>query len=269
MSAHITCTVADGVAHVRLNRPEKLNGLTLDMLDDLVGTARALRSDRSLRAVLISGEGESFTAGLDFATVTKDQWGIVKAFTPRPWRGTNTFQEACWAFRRLPVPVIAVVQGHCFGGGVQIALGADYRITTPDAQWSVLEGKWGLIPDMSGIQSLSQQVGMDVAKRLTMTGEVISGEKAVELGLASEVADDPMAAAEALVDILKTRSPDALGAAKRLFENTWNSSARYTFFRERIEQANLLVAANTAKARTAAFKRQVASYGQRGRRWLP
>jgi enoyl-CoA hydratase/carnithine racemase len=259
-------TVADGIATVRLNRPDKLNALTLDTLAALVETGRALAGDRTLRAVVLTGEGRSFCAGLDFGTVLRDRPGIVRAFAPRPWRGTNTFQEACWVWRRLPVPVLAAVHGHCFGGGVQIALGADYRFTTPDAQWSVLEVKWGLVPDMSGIQSLSQVVGIDHAKRLPMTGEVVSGSRAVELGLASEVADDPYAAALALAEQLATRSPDTVAAAKRLFERTWNAGPRRTFALERVEQVRMFLAANTAVARRAAIEKSVPEYRPRGTR---
>ena len=140
---HVSCTTHDGIAHVRLERPDKLNALTLDILDDLVATARDLRRDRTLRAVIISGEGDAFCAGLDFADVVRDPAGVLKAFVPRPLRGTNTFQEAPWAFRRIPVPVIAAVHGHCLGGGLQIALAADFRIAAPDSRWSVLEGRWG------------------------------------------------------------------------------------------------------------------------------
>lgn len=255
------------MAHVRLNRPDKLNGLTLDMLDDLVRTARGLRDDRGVRAVVLSGNGPSFCAGLDFGTVLKKPASIVPAFVPRPWRGTNTFQEACWAWRRLPVPVVAVVHGHCFGGGLQIALGADFRFTTPDASWSVLEAKWGLIPDMSGIQSLSEVVGVDVAKRLTMTGEVISGDDAGRLGLATGVADDPHEAADALVAQVLTRSPDSVAAAKRLFEGTWHSRPRRTFARERAEQLALLLRTpNTKRAQRAAFAKEDPSFGPRRKR---
>src|SRR5690606_4522352 len=130
---------------------------------------------------------------------------IATALIPAPWRGTNKFQEACWAWRRLPAPVIAAVHGHCFGGGLQLALAADFRITTPDAQWSVLEAKWGLIPDMSGVQALSELVGLEAAKRLTMTAEVLSGTEAHALGLVGELADDPVAAAHALARELATR----------------------------------------------------------------
>lgn len=263
--SHVTCTIQDGIAHVRLDRPEKLNALTLQVLDDLVSTAHTLRKDRNLRAVVIAGEGDAFCAGLDFASVLKQPAKIVTSFIPRPWRGTNTFQEACWAWRRVPVPVIAAVHGHCLGGGLQIALAADFRIATPDSQWSVLEGKWGIIPDMSGIRSLSELVGIDVAKRLTMTAEVVSGKEAHDLGLITELAPDPVAAAIDFAEKLKARSPDQIAAAKRLFNDTWTSSPRRTFARERIEQAFLLGARNTKVARDAAFKRITPEFGPRPR----
>jgi enoyl-CoA hydratase/carnithine racemase len=266
MASHVTCTIDDGVARVALDRPDKLNGLTLEMLDDLVAIGQRLRADRTLRAVILTGEGRSFCAGLDFATAGKDSRGIAKRFVPRPWRGTNTFQEACWVWRRLPVPVIAAVRGHCFGGGLQLALAADYRFTTPDAQWSVMEVKWGLIPDMSGIQTLKQQVGADVLKRLAMTGEIVPGIETVRLGLASEVAEDPYAAALAYVQVLKGRSPDALAAAKRLVDRRWTSSARLTLAHERVEQVRMFLAANTSVTRKAATAKELPDFGPRGSR---
>ena len=262
---HVTCTIRDGIAHVRLDRPEKLNALTLDVLDDLVSTARTLRRDRTLRAVIVSGEGDSFCAGLDFAHVMRQPARIATAFVPRPWRGTNTFQEACWAWRRLPVPVIAAVHGHCLGGGVQLALAADFRIAHPDSTWSVLEAKWGIIPDMSGIRSLSELVGIDVAKRLTMTAQHLSGKEALDLGLVTELDSDPIGAAERFARELTLRSPDQLAAAKRLFDDTWFAGSRRTFARERVEQAWLLFARNTKAAREAAFAKAAPQFGPRGR----
>lgn len=266
MADLVTCTVSDGLARVRLNRPDKLNALTLETLSQLAATARSLRNDRTLRAVVISGAGESFCAGLDFATVLKKPGGVARAFLPLPWRGTNLFQEACWAWRRLPVPVIAAVHGHCLGGGLQIALAADFRFATPDSEWSVLEGRWGLIPDMSGIQSLKELVGIDTAKRLTMTAQLLSGKEAADLGLVTELAADPVAAAEEFAGQLAGRSPDALAAAKRLFNASWTSSSRATFARERAEQLYLLFAANTKTARQAAFQRVAPVFGPRSRR---
>lgn len=264
--SHVTCTSADGIAHVRLARPDKLNALTLDILDDLVATAHDLRRDKDLRAVILSGEGDAFCAGLDFASVLRDPSAVARAFAPRPWRGTNTFQEAPWAFRRIPVPVIAAVHGHCLGGGLQIALGADFRIATPDSRWSVLEGKWGLIPDMSGVQALSELVGIDRAKLLTMTAEVFDGTRAHELGLVTTLDNDPVAGAHRLAGELIQKSPDALAAAKRLFDGTWHARPRRTFARERVEQLFLLAARNTKAARAAAFQKSDPVYGPRGGR---
>lgn len=266
VSTEIRETEHGRVAVVRLDRPEKLNALTLETLDQLVAAARRLRRDRSLRAVVLTGEGASFCAGLDFGTVLRQPARIVAGFVPRPWRGTNTFQEACWAWRRLPVPVIAAVQGHCYGGGLQLALAADFRIATPDSEWSVLEGRWGIIPDMTGVQTLSELVGIDTAKRLTMTAAKLSGKEAHDLGLVSDLDADPVSAAMTLAGELATRSPDALAAAKRLFNQTWHSAGRRTFGRERIEQLFLLAAANTRAARTAAFGKEAPTYGPRGRR---
>jgi enoyl-CoA hydratase/carnithine racemase len=260
---YVTHETVDGIAQVRLTRPDKLNALTLQTLDELVATARELRRDRSLRAVVLSGQGTSFCAGLDFASAMKSPAGIVKAFVPLPWRGTNTFQEACWAWRRLPVPVIAAVEGHCYGGGLQLALAADFRVATPDSEWSVLEARWGLIPDMTGIRTLAELVGIDTAKRLTMTAQMLTGKEAADLGLVTELAADPVAAASELAQEIARRSPDAVAAAKRLFNRTWTASPRATFARERLEQIVLLATANTKAARTAAFQKISPVFGAR------
>lgn len=237
---HLTCTVADGIAHVRLARPEKLNALTLAMLDGLVVTAQRLRRDRSVRAVLLSGEGEAFCAGLDLGGALRDPVGIAGRFLPRPWRGTNTFQEACWAWRRLPVPVVAVVHGHCLGAGLQLALGADLRVSTPDAVWSVREVRWGLVPDMGGVRSLVELVGLDVAKELTLTARSVGGTEAADLGLVTRVADDPHAAATGLVAQMVGHDRRALGRAKHLLDGAVGARARTVFARERRAQLGLL-----------------------------
>lgn len=267
--ANVEVTISGGIARVELSRPHKLNGLTLPMLGELVAAAHHVRRNKAVRVVIISGQGRSFCTGLDFGEVMAAPAKIVPVFLPRPWRGTNTFQEACWAWRRVPVPVLVAVHGHCYGGGLQLALAGDYRFTTPDAEWSVLEGKWGLIPDMSGVHSLKELVGIDVAKKLTMTAEMLSGERAAELGLASEAAPEPLEAAVALAEQLVQRSPDQLAAAKRLFNRSWNASARTTFRRERAEQMLLLGAKNTTKARKAAFAKVSAATTKYAPRVLP
>ncbi|BFU46638.1 crotonase/enoyl-CoA hydratase family protein [Krasilnikovia sp. MM14-A1004] len=264
-TTYVTTRVEDGIAHVRLARPDKLNALTLDTLDDLILTAKWLRRDRTLRAVVIAGEGASFCSGLDFATVLRTPGRIVRSFVPAPWRGTNRFQEACWAWRRIPVPVIAAVHGHCYGGGLQIALSADLRFATPDSRWSVLEGKWGIIPDMSGIRSLTEVVGVDVAKRLTMTADEVSGTEAQRIGLVTEIHADPVQAAVDFAERLRTRSPDAIAAAKRLIDGALTSSARRTFARERREQLRLLRLPNTAIARKSIATKSAPTYKPRTR----
>ena len=257
------------IAVVSLNRPAKLNGLTMAMLRGLDDAAKSLRRDRDLRGVIFAGAGDSFCAGLDFGSVLKNPMDIVKAFAPNPLAGdgANLFQRVCWEWRRLPAPVIAVVHGHCYGGGVQLALGADFRVTAADARWSILEAKWGLIPDMSGVQALSELVGIETAKRLTMTARIMPGTEAHGLGLVGEIAADPVAAAHDLAHELSTRSPDQLAAAKRLFGDTWHASPRRTFARERWEQVFLLAAANTKAAREAATKKVTPVFAPRSRRF--
>jgi enoyl-CoA hydratase/carnithine racemase len=263
---YLSLSVENGIAQVRLDRPDKLNALTLDTLDELIRTARELKKDRTLRAVVIAGEGPSFCAGLDIAGTLKTPARVARAFVPAPWRGTNTFQEACWAWRRIPVPVIAAVTGHCYGGGIQIALAADFRFATPDSKWSVLEGKWGIIPDMTGVRSLTEIVGPDVAKRLTMTAEQFSGAEAHRLGLVTELDAEPLKAATAFAESLLTRSPDALAAAKQLVDGALTGSPRRTFARERWEQLRLLRLPNTGALRRAVLKKSDPEFGPRARR---
>ncbi|KKO82644.1 enoyl-CoA hydratase [Corynebacterium xerosis] len=256
------------MAVVSLNRPAKLNGLTMAMLRGLDDAAKALRRDRDLRGVIFAGAGDSFCAGLDFGSVLKKPMDIVKAFAPNPLAGdgTNLFQRVCWEWRRLPAPVIAVVHGHCYGGGVQLALGADFRVTAADARWSVLEAKWGLIPDMSGARTLADHVGAEQARWLTMTGRELSGAEAVEVGLATETTeslDDAHARAREILRELMGRSPDQLAATKSLFRDAWRSP-RATFRAERFEQAKLLLSENAARARTAAMKKTPPNFVRRG-----
>jgi enoyl-CoA hydratase/carnithine racemase len=258
-------TEIDGpVAYVWLNRPDKLNGLELETLEGLLEAAAAIRRNRDIRVVILQGKGSSFCAGLDFAAAGKNsKTRLARFFVPNPMRGTNLFQRANWAWRQLPVPVIAVTRGHVFGGGIQLALAADFRFTTPDCQWSILEAKWGLVPDMSGTVPLAELTAADVAKRLTMTGEVFSGEQAVGYGLATGVADDPMKPALELVDALLARSPDSVAASKRLLNLSRRGGLRRAFSRERRYQLRMFRSPNTAIARKAGMERTEAKYKPR------
>jgi enoyl-CoA hydratase/carnithine racemase len=175
---------------------------------------------------------------------------MISFFRP-PWRSTNLYQEAGWAWRRLPIPVLAVIRGHCLGGGLQIALGADFRFATPNCRFSILEAKWGLVPDMSGTLSLRELLPMDVAKRLAMTGEIFDGDRARELGLVTEVSSDPLATATELAQQLVARSPDSVAATKRLFQRAWSAPSWRALRLESIYQLRLLLGANHKVARKA------------------
>ncbi|GAD85356.1 crotonase/enoyl-CoA hydratase family protein [Nocardia asteroides] len=241
MGDHITTRFDSDRAYITLNRPGKHNGLTLEMLRDLVAAARKVAERKETRVVIVSGNGPSFSSGLDIAAATRDPLAIVREFLPRPWRGTNTFQEACWAWRRLDVPVIAAVHGRCFGGGLQLALAADFRIAAPTAEFSVMEAAHGLIPDMSGAVSLSQLIGIDQALLLTMTADPVDAAEARRIGLVTDLAEDPLAAAETLADRVAARDPRAVAAAKRLFDRSWQRNSRSTFAAERAAQVPLLL----------------------------
>ena len=219
MAERVTVSVENGVADVQLNRPEKLNGLDLAMFEALVATGTALAGDRRLRAVVLSGAGRAFSAGLDFASFmamraeNREMKNLLERDAGSP---ANFAQQAAYVWTALPVPVIAAVHGACFGGGLQIALGADIRIVAPDAQLSVMEIKWGLVPDMTGTQTLRHLVRLDVLRELTFTGRLVSGREAVELGLATRVSDRPLDDARALAREIAGKSPDAIRAAKTL-----------------------------------------------------
>ncbi|GGC62216.1 crotonase/enoyl-CoA hydratase family protein [Hoyosella rhizosphaerae] len=265
----VTYRVDGPVAHVALSRPDKLNGLTLNMLAELVDIAGRIKQDRNVRAVVLTGEGSSFCAGLDFPSATKEPKRIAKyfvpvpSFVPLPGRGTNMFQRACWAWRELPVPVVAVIKGHCYGGGLQLALAADFRFTAADAELSVLEAKWGIIPDMTGTATLRELVGIDTAKLLTMTGKMISGTEAKDIGLVTHASDDPEAAAQDLIDILVQQSPDAVAGAKKIFNAAWSGSPAQAFATERRIQLRLLTGENSKIARKARMKGEAPNYRPR------
>jgi len=257
-------TTIDGpIARVRLNRPDKLNALDFGILDGLIDSAAQVARDRDVRVVLLSGEGKSFCAGLDFPSVNRTPRRVATSFVPNPLRGTNRFQQSLWAWRRLPVPVLAVTRGHVFGGGIQLALAADFRFTTPDAKWSILEAKWGLVPDMTGTIPLVEQVPLDLAKRLAMTGEIFSGEQAAAWGLATASDVDPEKLALELAGQLMERSPDSVSATKRLLNEAARRSLRAQLGLERRLQLAMFRSPNTKIARAAGTKGETPTFGSR------
>ncbi len=221
MSDRVSISIQDGIADIRLNRPDKLNALDAGMFEALTATGKSLRNERTLRAVVLSGEGRGFCAGLDVMSfMGKGGSGTRSLFDRSDGGPANLAQQAAWVWTEVPVPVIAAVHGVAFGGGLQIALGADLRFVTPDARFSVMEIKWGLVPDMTLTQTLRRLVRLDVAKELTFSGRVFSGSEAVELGVATHLSDSPREAAFELAREIATRSPSAIRAAKQLLDRS-------------------------------------------------
>jgi enoyl-CoA hydratase/carnithine racemase len=263
MTERVSVTRQDGVADVRLDRPEKLNGLDAAMFEALVATGTALAADPSLRAVVLSGEGRAFSAGLDFASFAAaraEGRALPDLLRREPGQPANFAQRAAWVWAELPVPVIAAVHGACFGGGLQIALAADLRIVAPDAQLSVMEIRWGLVPDMTGTQTLRHLVGLDVAKELVFTGRIVSGVEAAALGLATRVSDAPREAALALAREIAGRSPDAMRAAKRLLGASVTASLADGLRLEEELQRALLGGANQREAVRANLEKRAPAF---------
>ncbi|KAG1648341.1 3-hydroxypropionyl-coenzyme A dehydratase [Nymphon striatum] len=260
MSDRVTIEMTDGVADVRLNRPDKMNAIDGAMFKALAQAGESLKADNSLRAVVLSGEGRAFCAGLDFASFNKmaedDSPRASNELEDLEGRITHRGQQAAYAWTELPVPVICAVTGVALGGGFQIAMGADIRIIAPDARMSVLEIRWGLIPDMTGTQTLVQHVGLDVAKELTFTGRMVEGPEAVALGLATRVSDTPLDDALAMAHEIAGKSPHAIRAAKRLLNNAEHLSTAERFQQERTEIGALIGSPNQAEAVLAYFEKR-------------
>jgi enoyl-CoA hydratase/carnithine racemase len=214
MTERVSIEIGGGVADVRLNRPEKRNALDAAMFAALIEAGKRVAADKSVRAVVLSGEGLGFCAGLDFKSFLGGSGGTL--LTREDGSLANRAQRAAFVWQEVPVPVIAAIHGVAFGGGLQIALGADIRYAAPDAQLSVMEIRWGLVPDMSGTQTLRHLVRLDVAKELTFTGRIVSGTEAEQLGLVTRVVDAPREAALATARDIAGRSPDAIRSSKQL-----------------------------------------------------
>jgi len=261
MSDRVSVSIDNAVADVRLNRPEKLNAIDRAMVTGLCDTGRALADEKSVRAVVLSGEGRAFCAGLDFsgfATMAGGGGGDSPvggddfASPEAPGRG----QLAAWVWQELPMPVIGAIHGVAYGGGFQIAMGTDIRFVAPDARLSIMEIKWGLIPDMSGTQTLRRIAPLDVIKELAFTGRVISGKEAFELGLATHLSQNPYADAMQLAREIATKSPDAVRNAKRLFNQSGLGSVQDGFVLESELQKKLIGSPNQVEALRANLEKR-------------
>lgn len=226
MSEIVKISIKNHVADVKLNRPDKYNALSPAMFLAIGKAAKTLADDKNIRAVVLSGEGKGFCAGLDFDYFQQMEKGGVQEsdnLTERPEGNVaNLAQYAAHGWKQMPVPVIAAIHGVAFGGGCQIALGADIRFASYDSKYSIMEIKWGLIPDMSGSQTLRDLVRIDVAKELLFTGKILSAEEAARIGLVTHVCDDPLSEAFKLAEEIALKNPDAVRASKKLLNAVWH-----------------------------------------------
>lgn len=259
-SDRVRIEVSDHVALVTLTRPDKHNALDVAMFEGIIGATERLMSEPGVRAVVLHGDGASFCSGLDLMSLAGGDSGIEGLTDRLRSDPPNWFQRAAYDWIRVPVPVIAAVHGNCYGGGLQIALAADVRFATADARMSVMEVKWGLVPDMSITRTLPRLVGIDVAKELTYTGRTFSGEQAGKLGIVTHVADNPLAAARELAAEIAGRSPGAVRGAKRLFDEAWCGDPDQTLALEASIQRGLIGSPNQLAAVTAGLAKQPATF---------
>lgn len=258
----VTVEIADHVATVTLRRPEKHNALDAAMFKGIIDSVEQLKVEKGVRVVVLHGDGPSFCSGLDIPSfMAPDADAPVVNLLERPeGQPANVAQRVSTGWSELPMPVIAAVHGNCFGGGLQIALGADLRFAAPDAQLSVMESRWGLVPDMGISRSLPRLVGVDVAKELTFTARRLSGEEARQIGLVTRVAADPLAEALDFAREIAVRSPQAMRAAKRLFDETWNASAEESLLLETELQLALLGSPNQIEAVRAGMAKETPNF---------
>ncbi len=263
----VTVEITDGIADVRLNRADKMNAMDGAMFTALVETADELAKTEGLRAVVLSGNGPAWCAGLDFsgfqAMAGGDGGGsnsTADIGSIEEERITHKAQQAVWGWRELPVPVIGAVHGVAFGAGIQLAVGCDIRFVTPDVRMSILEIRWGISPDMTITRLLPGIVGADVAKELIWTGREVNGEEAVRIGLATHVSDDPHADAMELATTIASKSPHAIRAGKRLVEAAYAEDFAAGFAQEREEIFNLIGTPNQVESVTAYFEKRAPRY---------
>lgn len=244
----VTLRIENGIAFVTLNRSDKHNALDMAMFKAIDKISRQLKQNRDIRAVIVQANGEDFCSGLDVKSVMSSKSSALSLLGKWLPGHANLAQRVSYNWRKIPVPVIMVIQGRCWGGGLQIALGADFRFATSEASFSIMEGKWGLIPDMGANLALRELVTKDVALKLTMTAEIISAQSALDHGLITHVSDEPLQEAMQLADQIIERSPDAVAAVKKLYHQNWLKAEWRMLAKESYYQVKILLGKNQNRA---------------------
>ena len=261
MGSTVSVEIDAHVAHVTLNRPDKMNAVSLEMFAELGAVGDRIAADPAVRVVVLCGAGDNFCAGIDTAIFEAEAGGIdASAMAPQAPSPANVFQRAAYVWREVPVPVLCSIHGVAFGAGMQIALGADMRYAAPDARFSIMEAKWGIIPDMAISTTARNVVALDRIKELAFTARVVAAEEALGLGLITHVHKEPLVAARATADEIAGRSPSAVRAIKQLFVTGWNAPDAESLALEARLQMGLLGGENQREAVLAVMEKRVPNF---------
>ena len=262
MSDRVRVDIENHVATVTLNRADKNNAIDMEMFEALIDAGDSLKDAPSVRAIVLHGAGNNFCAGIDVSVFSDEGIGAVGAGLMNPRHGSpaNIFQSAAWVWQEVPVPVVAALQGVVFGAGLQVALGADIRFAAPNVQMSIMEIKWGLIPDMAICSTARHLLRADRFRELAFTGRIVNGNEALETGLVTSLTDKPLVAANALAREIAGRSPDAIRAMKKLLHDTWQAATPASMRREAELQLAVMGGANQAEAVLANMEKRAPDF---------
>lgn len=261
MSDVLTMSVQGHVAQVELNRPDKHNAVNLELFEALAAAAGSLAGNRSVRAVVLSGAGDNFCSGIDTGMFGSGEITLTPSmFAPGEGSPANMFQRAAYAWRELPVPVICALHGVTYGAGLQIALGADLRYASPDARLSIMEIKWGLVPDMAITTTLRDIMPADAAKELAWSGRILDAEEALRLGLLTRIHEDPLGASMDTAAEIAARSPEAVRGIKQLFDSAWRMTDADALQLEATLQGRIIGSPNQREAVMANIERRAPEF---------
>lgn len=268
MSERVTISIENHIADVRFNRADKMNALDKEQFLAILEAQKELAAAEGVRVVVLSGEGRAFCAGLDVTAMMSSASGgdssdaPAKGLTERTYGNTNLFQEVAMGWRKLPMPVIAAVHGVCFGGGLQLASGADIRVITPDARLSVMEMKWGLVPDMGGFALWRGYVRDDVLRELTYTNREFTGEVALQLGFATHVVSDAHGKAMALAEEIASKHPAAMREAKAIMNQLPDLDEDAILMQESVSQDKVIGTPDQIETVMAQIEKREANYSE-------
>ncbi|MEM7281847.1 MAG: crotonase/enoyl-CoA hydratase family protein [Pseudomonadota bacterium] len=256
--SNISTTIEDHIAEVRFNRPEKMNAITGQMFQDLSDTIVRLETEKTVRCVVLSGEGKSFCAGIDLETLAGDS--TINDLVTRTHGISNMLQHAAFGWRELGCPVIAAVHGYVFGAGFQVALGADIRVAAPDTQLSFMEARWGIIPDLGGMALIRNLIREDFAREIVFTGRKVQAEEAQRFGVVTHISDDPREHAMSLARSIAGLSPQSVRAAKRVLNKSSDATNAEILMAESEEQTVLMTSSGHKESLLAHMQKRVPQY---------